>query len=60
LAPISSKGEFTIPKLPAQALEFQLWHEKYGYLDTPKQPRGRFTLGINPGENGLGTIVVQR
>jgi hypothetical protein len=54
------KGEFKLSKLPAGALEFQLWHEKYGFLDTLQQPKGRFTLTIKPGENDLGTIVVQR
>lgn len=60
VAVTDAKGTFKLAKLPAQLLEFQLWHEKFGYLDTPQQPKGRFTRQIKPGQNDLGTIVVQR
>lgn len=56
----NSEGEFNLSNLPAQSLEFQLWHEKYGYLDTSKQPQGRFTLDVKPGSNDLGTILLER
>ena len=49
-------GTFTIPKLPAGELEFQVWHEKAGYLETPDWKRGRFELAVKPGTNDLGTI----
>ena len=55
-----STGNFTIGKLPARSLEFQLWHERFGYLDTPAHPQGRLTFSLKPGENDLGTIVVER
>jgi hypothetical protein len=55
-----AKGVFKLEKLPVQTLDFQLWHERFGYLDTPQHPKGRFTLDIKPGENDLGTIVVER
>jgi len=46
-------GTFAIPKLPLGELEFQVWHEKVGYLDTPQWPRGRFKMTIKPGTNDL-------
>jgi hypothetical protein len=49
-------GTFRIPKLPAGELEFQVWHEKVGYLDAPGWPKGRFEITIKPGVNDLGTI----
>lgn len=49
-------GSFTIPRLPTGELEFQLWHEKVGYLDTADWPKGRMTLTIQTGTNDLGTI----
>ena len=49
-------GTFRIPKLPVGPLEFQLWHEKVGYLETPDWKRGRITTTIKPGVNDLGTI----
>ena len=55
-----STGAFTIRKLPARSLEFQLWHERFGYLDTPTYAQGRVVLKLKPGENDLGTIVVER
>jgi len=51
-------GTFRIPKLPAGKLEFQLWHEKVGYLRTPRWSSGRFTVAVKPGINDLGTIRI--
>ena len=49
-------GTFRIVRLPLGRLEFQLWHERVGYLDTPEYKRGRLTTTIRPGTNDLGTI----
>jgi hypothetical protein len=49
-------GVFQIPKLPLGELEFQVWHERIGYLDTTQWPKGRFKIDIQPGANDLGTI----
>lgn len=49
-------GSFTIPKLPAGELEFQIWHERIGYLATKDWPKGRMTTTIQAGTNDLGTI----
>jgi len=49
-------GTFRIEKLPVGELEFQVWQERIGYLDTSEWPKGRFTLTIKPGTNDLGTI----
>jgi hypothetical protein len=49
-------GTFRIAKLPVGKLEFQVWQERVGYLDTPQWPKGRFELTIKPGVNDLGTI----
>jgi len=51
-------GTFTIPKLPVGELEFQVWHEKVGYLETPQWPRGRFKMTIKPGTNDLGMVKI--
>jgi hypothetical protein len=50
-------GVFRIEKLPAGRHEFQVWHERIGYLNTPQWPRGRFEVEIRPGSVvDLGTI----
>jgi hypothetical protein len=49
-------GSFTIPKLPVGELEFQIWHEKSGYVDTDDWPKGKMKMTIKPGANDLGTI----
>ena len=49
-------GSFTIPKLPTGELEFQIWHERVGYLDTKDWPKGRMKTTIQAGTNDLGTI----
>ena len=49
-------GTFRISRLPLGELEFQVWHERVGYLDTPRWKKGRFKMSIRPGVNDLGTI----
>lgn len=49
-------GTFKIEKLPVGELEFQVWHERSGYVATPDWSRGRFKMEIKPGTNDLGTI----
>jgi hypothetical protein len=49
-------GSFKIEKLPVGELEFQVWHERSGYVATPEWSRGRFEMEIKPGANDLGTI----
>lgn len=50
-------GTFRIPKLPAgEKLEFQVWQERCGYVDTDEWKRGRFETTIRPGANDLGTV----
>ncbi|MBL9123067.1 MAG: hypothetical protein JNG90_05505 [Planctomycetaceae bacterium] len=51
-------GSFTLKNLPAQELEFQVWQEKAGFVDTPKWPKGKFKLKIKAGENDLGTVKI--
>ncbi len=53
-------GRFKLEKLPAGVeLEFQVWHERAGYLVAkPQWERGRFTMTLRPGANDLGDIVV--
>jgi hypothetical protein len=58
-AAISAKdGTFRIARLPVGTLEFQVWQERVGYLDTPQWPKGRFIMTIKPGANDLGTIKI--
>ena len=49
-------GTFRIPKLPIGPFEFQLWHERPGYLDAPGWPKGRAEVAIGSGTTDLGTI----
>lgn len=51
-------GSFSIPKLPVGTLEFQVWHERAGYLATPEWTKGRFEMEVKPGVNDLGTIKI--
>ncbi|MCB1147529.1 MAG: hypothetical protein KDK38_12070 [Leptospiraceae bacterium] len=52
-------GQFTIKNLPAGDWEFQLWHEKAGYLVARDEwKRGRMKLKIKAGNNDLGVIKV--
>lgn len=51
-------GTFRISKLPVGAIELQLWHERCGYLETPRWSKGRIALTVKPGENDLGTVKI--
>jgi hypothetical protein len=57
-------GTFEIKNLPAGAeLEFQLWHERAGYVRDvdvkgTKAKRGRVKIDIKAGDNDLGDIKV--
>ena len=52
-------GNLVLKNLPAGTeLEFQVWHEKSGYVDQGDWVRGRFTMKLKPGENDLGVIQV--
>ena len=58
-AAVSAKdGVFRIAKLPAGKIEFQVWHERVGYLETPEWSKGRFQMTLKPGVNDLGTITL--
>jgi hypothetical protein len=50
-------GSFTLPNLPTGDWEFQVWHERGGFVQ--HWPRGRFQQTIKPGDNGLGTIKLK-
>lgn len=53
-------GEFTIRNLPAGEWEFQVWHEKAGYvLAKPDWKTGRFKQVIKAGENSIGTLKIK-
>lgn len=49
-------GTFRIPKLPVGPLEFQVWHERVGLLDTPTWKKGQFKTTIKPGVNELEPV----
>ncbi len=51
-------GVFKIDKLPLGKLEFQVWHEKAGYVAIPGWKRGRFTVKIDKGVRDLGDITL--
>ena len=53
-------GKFDLKNLPAGTeLEFQVWHEKAGYLAAkPEWEKGRFTMTLKDGANDLGEIKV--
>lgn len=52
-------GTFEIKDLPAGKLEFQVWQEKAGNVDTKAWPKGRFTMDIKAGDNDLGTVKLE-
>ncbi len=58
MAITAADGSFTIPKLPVGEVEFQVWQERAGYLDTAEWKKGRLTLSIKPGKNDLGTVKI--
>lgn len=51
-------GKFTIKNLPVGEYEFQVWHEKSGYLEANDWRRGRFDFDVKAGTNDLGVIKV--
>jgi hypothetical protein len=55
-----AEGKLTIQDLPVgRDLEFQVWHEKTGYLQAvPAWVKGRFTLAPKPGLTDLGVVQV--
>ncbi len=57
---ISDKdGNLVLENLPAGTeLEFQVWHERAGYLDFGAWARGRVTMKLKAGDNDLGKIKV--
>jgi len=56
-ATVSTKdGTFRLAKLPAGKIEFQVWHERVGYLETAEWAKGRFQLTLKPGANDLGVV----
>jgi len=52
----AADGTFKIPKLPVGKLEFQVWHERMGYVSTDAWQKGRFEITIKPGTNGLDAV----
>ncbi len=51
-------GEFTIENLPPGEWQFQVVHEKAGYLAIGDWERGRFTMKIKAGDNSIGEVNV--
>lgn len=49
-------GSFEINNLPPGEWEFQLWHEKAGYLKRDKWPKGRVKINIKSGNVDFGTV----
>lgn len=49
-------GTFEIKNLPVGEWEFRTWHERWGFLDSPASPQGRFKFVIRPGDNELATV----
>ena len=64
MAKSDADGRFRIENLPVGEHEFQLWHERAGYLRdvavgaTTADRRGRLTVTIEPAENDLGEVVL--
>jgi plastocyanin len=67
MAVSSADGSFEIANLPAgdEELEFQVWHEKSGYIQQVTAAdgqrewmRGRFLMQLAPGVNDLGVLKV--
>ncbi len=56
MAVTAADGTFRIANLPARKIEFQFWHERPGYVDTPKWPKGRLEVTIQPGVNDIGEV----
>jgi hypothetical protein len=65
MAVTDENGKFAIENLPEGEWEFQVWHEKAGYIDgvtvdgkKTKWSKGRFEHKVKAGENDLGEIKV--
>jgi len=59
LVATGADGRFELQNLPSGRLEFQVWHERSGYLEAKSDwSRGRFEMTIQPGEHDLGTVEV--
>lgn len=56
VAQSDAHGDFRIAGLPPGDWEFNVWHERKGYVTTDDWPKGRFTFAIKPGDNSLGTV----
>ncbi|MCE5266566.1 MAG: twin-arginine translocation signal domain-containing protein [Planctomycetaceae bacterium] len=54
----AGNGRFSLTKLPVGEWEFQVWHERPGWLELPQWPKGRFRFAIKAGDNDLGTIKI--
>ncbi len=53
----AADGTFTLKNLPAgEMLEFQVWQEKSGYVETAKWKKGRFEMKVAAGGSDLGEI----
>jgi hypothetical protein len=51
-------GRFKIVDLPAGKWDIVMWHERTGFLESDKYPKGRFTMKVAPGKNDLGDAKV--
>ncbi|MBI2824849.1 MAG: hypothetical protein HYX69_09200 [Planctomycetia bacterium] len=49
-------GTFEIKNLPLGKLEFQVWHEKAGFVEVRDWAKGRFEREIKPGTHDMATI----
>ena len=65
MAKTDATGKFTIKNLPVGKWQFQVWHERAGYLQNATiagkdagWKRGRFEIEIKAGENHLGEVKV--
>lgn len=59
VAVTGADGSFVIKNLPEGVeLEFQVWHEKSGYVVVNDWEKGRFMKTLGPGETDLGEIKV--
>jgi hypothetical protein len=50
-------GSFTLPNLPPGDWDFQVWHERAGFVTA--WPKGQFKKTIAAGDNVLGTIQLK-
>lgn len=56
MAVSAADGTFKIEKLPVGKIEFHVWHERPGYVNTKKWKKGKFELTIKAGENKLPEV----